>query len=137
MEITVDVVEEMPETRVGRKGKWTDLIDAALDGKPRRLSGIPEADMDAIRRQLSHTASSRGKGVTTAVKDGVLYFQVGDKRPNARGSTTPGTDSATVQGDGSSTPVTAAAPNATTEGAAASPAPAAQTAPAASGRGKK
>lgn len=112
-EITVDLVEEMPESaRVGRKGKWTDLIDAALDGKPRALRGIPAEDMEAVRRQLSHTASSRDKGVTTVVKDGVLYFQVGDKRrgPAAgNGSNAAASDGATVAAAGSSTPAAAGA----------------------------
>lgn len=87
--VTAEVVDEMPATTYGRTGKWTTLVsEANSDGKVRKLSFAPPLsaeDVDKVRRQLSHTAASLGRGVRTTSKDEdgatVVYFHVVDKRP--------------------------------------------------------
>jgi hypothetical protein len=115
VQITTEVApddEGMPDlSTASRTGQWTEAVKAAAeDGKVRKTSGIPEGKtMEGVRRQLSHTAGAlkterypNGAGIVSRVKDGVLYWQVAEKRvrSSASGTSTPDGAGGSPAGDG-------------------------------------
>ena len=109
VQIEIEVIDdELPGGTAARVGRWTAAVtEASEDGKVRKVKGIPEDQLDVVRRALSHTASAlrtakwpNGAGVSSRVVDGVLYWQVNEKRVRSASS---GTSSPAAAGAEAST----------------------------------